>query len=137
MKMALKSDPSKCIGCMLCTLACSAKHLKTFNPEFSRTGVVDRYPEPGDYYIHHCIQCEEHPCVESCPVDAFYEDEKLGIWKIDGEICTGCGACVEACPYDGCWLSPDDKALKCDLCGGNPECVQVCPRGVYEIVKED
>ncbi len=136
MTMKLKSDEKKCVGCLLCTVACSAKHLKTFNPEYSDCAVVDRFPEPGDYHVHHCIQCEEHPCSGSCPEEAFYEDKKLGIWRIDWAKCTGCGNCVEVCPYEGCWLSPKEKSLKCDLCDGNPECVQVCPKGVYELVKE-
>lgn len=137
MKMALKSDASKCIGCMLCMLGCSAKHEKTFNPDLSKTEAVDRFPEPGDYYVHHCTQCEEHPCVDACPEDAIVLDEKLGIYKVDSETCTGCGSCVEVCPYDGIWLGANDIAMKCDMCGGNPECVQICPKDVYEIEKED
>lgn len=136
MKMALKSDSSKCVGCMLCMLACSAKQYKAFNPDLSRTEAEDRFPEPGDYHVHHCIQCEEHPCVDSCPEDAFVENQELGIWNINEDLCTGCGNCVEVCPYEGCWLSGEDISLKCNLCDGNPECIQVCPKDVYELEKE-
>jgi electron transfer flavoprotein alpha subunit len=46
---------------------------------------------------------------------------------IDKELCTGCGACVEECPFGAVELGADDKAAvdeKCTLCGA---CVEVCP----------
>ena len=135
MTMKLKSDEKKCVGCMLCTIACSAKHLKTFNPDMGRCAVEDTFPEPAEYHVHHCIQCDEHPCVDSCPEEAIVLNDKLGIYVVDWSKCTGCGNCVEVCPYEGCWLSPNEKSLKCDLCGGNPECVQVCPKGVFTLEK--
>lgn len=29
------------------------------------------------------------------------------------------------------------KALKCDLCGGDPECVKFCPRNAIEFMDID
>jgi Fe-S-cluster-containing dehydrogenase component len=46
---------------------------------------------------------------------------------VDRERCTGCGVCVERCPGSIPFLHPKDgKAVICDLCGGDPECVKVC-----------
>ncbi len=45
---------------------------------------------------------------------------------IDKELCTGCGSCVDECPFEALELK-DDKAQvndKCTLCGA---CVDVCP----------
>ena len=54
--------------------------------------------------------------------------------QIDGRLCTGCSACVEACPSgaiavrDGtAWVAADD----CDGCGG---CVNACPQDAILLV---
>jgi len=59
-------------------------------------------------YTGTCLQCETALCM-------------------DNETCLGCGMCVSACPFG--YMNLDDflrKATKCDLCGGNPKCVQMC-----------
>lgn len=127
----IRADKSKCTGCQVCALACSAKHEGKFKPSSSRISIEDVFPEPGEYRVNFCIQCPKHPCVEACPSDAIKFDEALGIYKVDKELCTACGSCVEACPHKGIWLDPESTyAVKCDLCGGNPECVAICPKGV-------
>ena len=65
--------------------------------------------------------------MEACPVDAIKRDPETTAVVVDKEICIGCGDCVEACPFG--YMHLDDylqTATKCDLCGGNPKCVQVC-----------
>jgi Fe-S-cluster-containing hydrogenase component 2 len=133
MTNGLKADKSKCTGCQLCGLICSVKHVGKFNPSQSRIEAMDVFPEPGEYSLDFCIQCDEHPCVEACPAEAIKLDEGLGIYVVDKDMCTACGSCVEACPHSGIWLDPTGSiAMKCDLCGGTPECVAVCPKGVLK-----
>jgi carbon-monoxide dehydrogenase iron sulfur subunit len=36
-------------------------------------------------------------------------------------------------PYGGLLLDDDDYPLVCDLCGGRPRCVDVCPAGAIRI----
>lgn len=133
MTKGLKVEKEKCIGCQICMLVCSGSHVGKFNPSESRINVEDVYPEPGEYRFNYCIQCDEHPCVEACPVEAIKLNEGLGIYYVDKETCTACGACVEACPHNGCWLDPTGTySIKCDLCGGSPQCVEACPRNVIK-----
>ena len=133
MSKGLKADIEKCTGCQMCAIVCSAHHTGKFNPSESRINVLDLFPEPGEVKLSYCTHCDEHPCVEACPAEAIKLNEELGIYYVDKEECTGCGECVEACPYDGCWMDPSESySIKCDLCGGNPQCVEVCPKGVLK-----
>jgi Fe-S-cluster-containing dehydrogenase component len=79
-----------------------------------------------------CQQCQSPACQAACEFDAIVYEEALKIVVVDQEKCTGCQACVGACPYGILTIDPNThKAIKCDLCGGEePVCVAVCPSKV-------
>jgi len=78
-----------------------------------------------------CVQCDEKPCIEACPVDAITANDD-GTVAISAE-CTRCGRCKRACPYSGPQPDPKgDSYIVCDLCGGTPACVEWCPFEVLE-----
>jgi len=136
-KLKLKIHPENCTGCSLCAAVCSARLVGNFNPSRSAVYIESLLPEKVIIRPYVCIQCDEHPCVESCPVEAIVEEKELGIYVVDRELCTGCGICVEACPYDGLILDPvGNYAIKCDVCRGKPRCVEICPEEVLEVVEE-
>jgi carbon-monoxide dehydrogenase iron sulfur subunit len=133
MSKGLKVEKDKCIGCQQCMLICSATHVGKFNPSEARINVEDKFPEPAEFKMNFCLQCDEHPCVDACPAEAIVLNEGLGIYVVDKDKCTACGACVDACPYEGCWLDPSGSySIKCDLCGGAPQCIEICPRRVIK-----
>jgi carbon-monoxide dehydrogenase iron sulfur subunit len=110
------------------------KHEGWMWPEASRVRVF--MPFPGLEVPHLCAQCDDYPCVESCPVDALSIDEDTTAVLVDREKCISCGACIKACPGTVPYLSPkDNKANICDLCGGDPECVKVCQEAGYNALK--
>ena len=45
-----------------------------------------------------CIKCKFTDCVDSCPVDCFYEGENMLV--IHPDDCIDCGACEPACPVN-------------------------------------
>ena len=127
--MPLKFDLSKCTGCKLCQLACSAEHYGLFNPEKARLRMIHEYNEDGIRIASKsCILCRK--CEKVCPYDAISFN---GRWMIvDPEKCTGCGTCVRNCPTNIIFLENRISTI-CDLCGGEPECVKWCPKGVISL----
>jgi Fe-S-cluster-containing dehydrogenase component len=86
----------------------------------------------ADYIPETCTQCEYPACYYVCPVrGALIIDEKTGARVIMEDVCIGCGACSRACPYNArgkiIRYNPEKKKyFKCDLCSGNPQCVEAC-----------
>jgi len=127
-------DYIRCSGCQRCEIACSLHHEGWIWPEASRIRVF--MPFPGLEVPHLCAQCDDYPCVESCPVDALTVDENTGAVLVDQETCTSCGQCITACPGKVPTLHPEtNKAIICDLCGGDPECVKVCEEAGYDALR--
>lgn len=102
--------------------------------------------------VNYCTYCQleewaegssAFPCAEVCPEDAIQtipegEGEEgyygMGYKWIDREKCLGedkCWRCAEICEDQfGSGISFDPiekKAQSCSRCGGDPECVKVCP----------
>ena len=62
-----------------------------------------------------------------CPDDAL-SIGYLGQVILSPTLCTLCGACEKACPIGAIEIF-DDLVYVCDLCGGRPQCVEVCTEG--------
>jgi len=122
--------------------------------------IVEDLPDSGVNYLPApCMQCQNAPCVNVCPVGATFHTPE-GVVLIDQERCIGCRFCMAACPYDRRFFNwgepvqpPQVKAtaynvqtqtpaikgtvMKCDFCteraaaGGLPYCVEGCPRGAF------
>jgi len=123
-------DYMKCSGCRKCEIACSLFHENKIWPEASRIRVFMLVP--GAEVPHLCVQCEDYPCVKSCPTEALSVNSETGAVLVDEEKCSGCGICIDACPGRIPHLHPGKKRiLICDLCNGEPECVKVCQEGKW------
>lgn len=118
-----------CSGCQACEVACVARHEGRFGTAAARIHVVKDEPLGVDE-PHACRQCRRAPCVEACPTKALYKDSTTGAVLLIAEKCTGCSACVNACPFGAAVLHPrSGLALICDLCDGDPACVKRCATG--------
>lgn len=119
-------DPGKCLGCLICEFACSAKKEKSIDSSLSRIRVVNL--EPTGSMAIACVLCEDPMCVKSCPLNALARSEENGVIMVDESRCTGCSWCLNACPFGAIAFNPTKKAVViCDLCDGDPECVKYCP----------
>lgn len=50
-----------------------------------------------------CLRCKYTDCVEVCPVDCFYEGERMLV--INPDECIDCGVCEPECPAEA--IIPD------------------------------
>ncbi|MCD6242464.1 4Fe-4S dicluster domain-containing protein [Candidatus Bathyarchaeota archaeon] len=124
----IKRNYELCSGCRRCEIACSLFHEGRIWPEGSRVRVFMFVP--GIEVPHLCFQCEDYPCVEACPAGALSVDEKTGAVKVEVSKCTACGVCIEACPGRVPHLHPSGNyVVICDLCNGQPKCVEACREG--------
>ncbi len=127
-------DYSRCSGCRKCEITCSLFHENRIWPEASRIRVFMLVP--GAEFPHFCTQCDDYPCIKSCPVDALSVSKDTGAVMVDKEKCTACGLCIDACPGRIPHIHPTEKyALICDLCGGDPRCVRVCREGRWNVLR--
>lgn len=129
-------DNRNCIGCHACSVACKEENEVPLG--VYRTWV--KYVETGTFpdsrrhfQVTRCNHCANPPCVRICPVTAMYQRSD-GIVEFDPQVCIGCKACLQACPYDAIYIDPDThSAAKCHYCshrteiGLEPACVIVCP----------
>lgn len=130
-------NPKDCTGCRLCEMACSFHHEQACSSAMSRIKIV-KDDEYGHHLVIVCMQCAEPYCVASCPVEALRRNGETGIVLVDEELCTGCAACIEACPLEAISLDKEKNTVfKCDLCGGDPECVKVCAREILTLKEID
>jgi ferredoxin len=57
-----------------------------------------------------CVKCKLTDCVETCPVDCFYEGENMLV--IAPDECIDCAACESFCPIDAIVSDADPASAK-------------------------
>jgi Fe-S-cluster-containing dehydrogenase component len=136
-RYAMTMDTRRCVGCHACVLACKAEN--DLEADHFRDWIVTetrgKFPAlTQEIRSERCHHCDHPPCVEACPTGASHVGE-AGTVLVTHDKCTGCKACVAACPYDARYIHSKGYADKCTFClhrvrkGQLPACVDICPTG--------
>jgi Fe-S-cluster-containing hydrogenase component 2 len=133
----LFTQPRTCVGCRSCEAYCAYRHYGENNPSRALLRVVKFENTCVDIPVV-CQHCGNAPCIQVCPTGAITRDPKTGAVVISQEACIQCRVCMTACPYSVIFADPKTGAItKCDLCGGDPMCVKVCPKHVIMYTRRD
>ena len=138
MRRRIEFDNERCIWCRSCELICSLHHEGECNPSLARIHIFPNLFEAEvEGYV--CRQCEKPECLHACPVGAIRINEDTEAYVIIEDECTACGLCADACPYNVdknvIFFNPAKNAYaKCNLCSGNPQCIEICPSGALKLV---
>jgi len=172
---AILYDATKCTACRGCQVACKQwnENDEYIPAPTDETGVPAKnwgsYENPPDlspqtwlkmefreydsdgqlrwlFTRRACMHCTEAGCVKVCPTGSLYHHE-LGFVAYNKDTCSGCGYCVDACPFsvprsERNILTGIAKMDKCTFCttpgldriaeGWEPACVKTCPPGALK-----
>ena len=129
----IKAIPENCSGCMVCELVCTMEHFGVINRY--KSGIRIERKSVTEDIPHVCSQGNEcnYECIAACKYDALEKDEN-GVVRVIEEKCVGCRLCELACPLNAIHVH-EKMAYKCDLCGGDPQCVKYCSQNALQLVE--
>ena len=129
----------RCLGCMACYAACKYGWDVPEGKENYRTKVLDIESTLPDgtpalsFLPMLCNHCNDAPCIDVCPTGASHRLKGTDIVVVDPDMCIGCKACMQACPYGARYFDKKKSAVdKCTFCiprvsnGLEPFCVRTC-----------
>lgn len=89
----------------------------------------------GDLKFHHEFRVSISDCPNACSRPQIVDIGIIGaiLPGITDEVCTLCGACVDACPDQAIRLNQEFPVIDKKACLACGKCVKVCPAGTLEV----
>ena len=101
-RYAMVIDTRTCVGCAACVIGCKTENdvADHFARDWIYTETNGSFPNlQMTIRSERCNHCEDAPCVSVCPTGASYYGPG-GTVQVNQDKCSGCKACIAACPYD-------------------------------------
>lgn len=145
MNNIFKVDTALCVACRACVAACTLENgmgVKVRNLYTTNESAISYLPLFTLSLA--CNHCETASCLNGCPANAYYRDQKTGAVIIDSQVCIGCRYCTWNCPYGAPVLNETEGFIeKCTFCnhlisnGFEPACSNACPTGALTFSVSD
>ena len=114
-KYTLDIDHELCWGCRTCEVACKQETRTPDGLQIIRVSEAWPRTEQGGvdfvFHVHVCQHCDDPPCAEVCPEEAITKRDD-NIVLLDDARCSGCGLCIDACPYEAISFDSANKVTK-------------------------
>jgi Fe-S-cluster-containing dehydrogenase component len=134
---AMVVDTRTCVGCGACVIGCKTENsvAQGYARDWVVTETAGTYPFlQMNVRSERCNHCEDAPCVTVCPTGASHYGPGRTV-QVNQAKCSGCKACIAACPYGARFIDPQLGAVdKCTFCvhrieDGIPttSCQEICP----------
>jgi ferredoxin len=89
------------------------------------------------YAICNCCKC----CCFGLEVMAKYDAPMVAasghVAQVDGALCSACGACEEACPFEAVKVMNGAAAVNWDVCMGCGVCIGQCPNEAVSLMRDE
>ncbi len=136
-RYAMAVDTRTCVGCGACVIGCKTENdvAKGYARDWVATETSGTYPSlQMSVRSERCNHCEDAPCISVCPTGASHYGAG-GTVQVTESKCSGCKACIAACPYGARFIDPNVGAIdKCTFCVHRVEtgipttsCQEICP----------
>jgi Fe-S-cluster-containing dehydrogenase component len=136
-RWAMVVDTRTCVGCSGCVIGCKTENdtPEGHSRDWITTETRGVFPDLRmTIRSERCNQCADAPCVRACPTGSSHYGPG-GIVLVNSDKCSGCKACIAACPYGARFVDPRSGTVdKCTLCvhrleNGVPttSCQEICP----------
>jgi Fe-S-cluster-containing dehydrogenase component len=134
-RYAMTVDTKRCVGCSACVIACKTENNVPLGcyRDWIAEEAHGEFPHVSlEIRSTRCNHCSTPGCVQACPTGASNVNQG-GTVLVTHYKCSGCKACMAACPYDARYVHPEGYIDKCTFClhrveeGQLPACVTVCP----------
>jgi Fe-S-cluster-containing dehydrogenase component len=114
MRMArslLTIDQDACVRCGHCAWSCEEVHgvariVRRGDKVVTSLRVLDQSESPRELLLpNSCQHCKNPVCMIDCPTGAIGRDPEGEVF-IRESLCTGCGNCAKACPWENIRMAP-------------------------------
>jgi Fe-S-cluster-containing dehydrogenase component len=136
-RWAMAVDTRTCVGCGACVIGCKTENAVPmgYSRDWIFTETTGTFPDLAmTVRSERCGQCADAPCVRACPTGSSHYGPG-GIVLVTTAKCSGCKACIAACPYGARFVDPRTHTVdKCTWCVHRLEkgipttsCQEMCP----------